>query len=104
MILRRLMSITITATDTIMALVDIWLDTLAAIGEASALPMISPATASQWLVPLSMVIKVSELISAIKNLDSFTVPSEKRGLRPPAISDDRTIEPQPPPPTASSQR
>ena len=42
-----LISITITPTDTIIALVDIWLDILAAIGDASALPITKPATASQ---------------------------------------------------------
>src|ERR1700753_336241 len=44
---------------------------------------------------------VNELIKAIKKRDNFTVPNEKRGLRPPAIKLDNTIEPQPPPPTAS---
>ena len=99
-ILYKLIKITITATDTIIAFVDILLDTFAAIGEANALPITRPATDSQC-APLSMVIKVNELIKAIKNRDNFTVPKEKRGLRPPAIKDDNTIDPQPPPPTAS---
>src|ERR1700744_2995242 len=98
--LLRLISITMTATETIIALVDILLDILAAMGDASALPKTKPATASQCL-PFIMVMKVNELISAIKNLDSFTVPNENLGLRPPAIRVDNTIDPQPPPPTAS---
>ncbi len=45
--------------------------------------------------------KVSELSMAIKKRLAFTVPKEVRGLRPPAIKEESTIEPQPPPPTAS---
>src|ERR1700712_5548600 len=63
--------------------------------------MIIPKTASQWLPWLSIKIKVSELTIAIKNRDNLTVPNENLALRPPAISDDSTIDPQPPPPTAS---
>jgi len=96
----RLVSITIMPTATIMVLADILLDILAAIGDAKALPIINPATASQCAL-LTIAIKVNELISAIKNRVNFTVPNEKRGLRPPAIKVDNTIDPQPPPPTAS---
>ena len=95
-----LTNITITPTATMIAFDDMRLDILAAIGDATALPITSPATASQCL-PLSIVIKVIELINAIKNLDNLTVPREKRGCLPPAIRVDSTIEPQPPPPTAS---
>jgi len=66
------------ATAIMMVFVDILLDILAAIGDASALPITKPNTASQCL-PLIMVIKVSELINAIKKRDSLTVPKEKRG-------------------------
>jgi len=96
----RLISITIMATANMIALVDILFDILAAIGDASALPNTKPATAAQY-DPVIMLINVKELINAIKNRDNFTVPNEKRGLRPPAINVDNTIEPQPPPPTAS---
>lgn len=98
--LRILINITITATAIIIALAEIRFEILAATGEAIALPITKPATASQCLL-LSMVINVMELINAIKNRDSFTVPNENRGCRPPAIKVDNTIEPQPPPPTAS---
>lgn len=73
-----LTSITIIATAIISVLADSLLDILAAIGEANALPITNPATASQR-APLSMVMKVIELIRAIKNLDNFTVPNENRG-------------------------
>ena len=95
-----LIKITIIPTATIIAFADILFEILAAIGDAMALPITRPATASQCLL-LNMDIKVIELIKAIKNLVNFTVPNEKRGLRPPAIKVDKTIEPQPPPPTAS---
>jgi len=100
MMLLRLMSITIIATAIMIALAEILLDILAAMGDASALPITKPATASQY-EPVIMLIKVNELSKAMKNRDNFTVPNEKRGLRPPAIKVDNTIEPQPPPPTAS---
>ena len=100
--LYKLIKITITPTDTIMAFVDILLETLAAIGEANALPNTMPATADQCApLPFNIVINVKELINAIKKRESFTEPNENLGLRPPAINDERTIEPQPPPPTAS---
>lgn len=76
--LRILMSITITATDIIMALADILFDILAAIGDASALPITNPETASHR-APLNIVIKVMELINAIKNRDNLTVPNENLG-------------------------
>ena len=76
--LLTLMMITITATAIIIALAEILFDILAAIGEASALPITKPDTASQC-APLSMVMKVKELIKAIKNLDNFTVPNENKG-------------------------
>ncbi|MNV88498.1 hypothetical protein D3C71_1827120 [compost metagenome] len=79
---------------------EILLETLAAIGDASALPMTKPATASQW-APFNMVIKVSELINAMKKRVIFTVPKENLGFLPPAIKLDKTIDPHPPPPTAS---
>lgn len=94
------MRITIMDTDIIIAFAEILLEIRAAIGEAKALPTINPKTADH-LAPFSIVMNVSELINAMKKRDSFTVPNEKRGLRPPAISVDNTIEPQPPPPTAS---
>lgn len=65
-------------TATIMVFADILLDTLAAIGDASALPITRPNTASQYLPP-SMVKNVSELKVAMKNLLIFTVPNEKEG-------------------------
>jgi len=95
-----LINITIIATATIITFADIRLDILAAMGDAAALPITRPATASQCLV-LSMAKNVIELIMAIKKRESFTVPSENRGCRPPAIKVDKTMEPQPPPPTAS---
>ena len=76
--LRILISITITATDIIMALAEILFDILAAIGDASALPTTKPETASHR-APLNMVMKVIELIKAIKNRDNFTVPNENLG-------------------------
>jgi len=98
--LLMLINITITATAIIIALAEIRFEILAATGDAIALPITKPATASQCLL-LSIVINVMELINAIKNRDSFTVPNENRGCLPPAINVDNTIEPQPPPPTAS---
>ena len=98
--LRKLTKITITPTDNIMAFAEILLETFAAIGDAKALPITSPATASQCL-PFSIVMNVSELIKAMKNLVIFTVPKENRGLLPPAIKLESTMEPHPPPPTAS---
>src|SRR5690606_36835074 len=74
----------------------------AAIGDAKALPITNPRTASQYTL-FRREIKVSELIRAIKNLVSFTVPREYLAFRPPAIRDESTIEPQPPPPTASTK-
>src|ERR1700712_3976094 len=93
-ILFRLIAITITATDIMIALVEILLEILAAMGEASALPKINPVTAAHLVVLPNIQINVSELNSAMKKRDSLTVPSEKRGLRPPAISVDNTIDPQ----------
>ena len=63
---RKLTKITIALTATIMVFADNLLETLAAIGEAIALPKTKPATAYQRK-PLSIVTKVSELIKAIKN-------------------------------------
>ncbi|MNE49488.1 hypothetical protein D3C80_1440100 [compost metagenome] len=100
MMLRKLTKTTRIPTETIMVLTEILLETLAAIGDAKALPITKPATASQC-APFSMVIKVSELISAIKKRVIFTVPKEVRAFLPPAIKLDNTIDPQPPPPTAS---
>ena len=34
-----------------------------------------------------------ELINAMKNRESFTVPKAYRAFRPPAIRDDKTIDP-----------
>lgn len=99
--LRRLAKITIMPTATIIDLTDILLETRVAIGEATALPIIKPRMASHCRT-FSMVTNVSELNSAIKNLEYFTVPKENLGFLPPAIRDDKTIEPQPPPPTAST--
>lgn len=84
-----LIKITITPTATIMAFAEIRFEILAAIGDAMALPITKPETASQWCV-LSIAKKVIELISAIKNLESFTVPNENRGCLPPAINVDNT--------------
>ena len=95
-----LIMITIIPTATMMVFAEILLDILAAIGEAMALPITKPATASQCLL-LSIVIKVMEPTKATKKRDNFTVPKENLGCRPPAIKVDNTIEPQPPPPTAS---
>jgi hypothetical protein len=53
--LLRLINITITATDIIIALVDILLEILAAIGDASALPKTKPATASQCLPFIKLI-------------------------------------------------
>ena len=100
MILLELTKITMIPTATIMVLAEILFETLAAIGDAIALPITKPATAYQCK-PLNMVTKVNELIKAIKNLLSLTVPKEYRAFLPPAIKDDKTIEPHPPPPTAS---
>lgn len=44
-----LIRITITATEIIITLVDILLEIFAAIGDASALPITNPPTASQWV-------------------------------------------------------
>ncbi len=73
--------ITMMPTETISVLADNLLDILAAIGEANALPITKPATGAQCAVPccINMIIKVVELTMATKNLESFTVPSEKRG-------------------------
>lgn len=71
----KLAKITIIPTATIMVLADILLDTLAAIGDAKALPITKPATAYQRK-PSNMVTKVSELKSAIKKRVIFTVPKE----------------------------
>lgn len=76
--LRILINITIKATDIIIALAEILFDILAAIGDAKALPTIKPETASQC-APFSIVINVMELINAIKNRDSFTLPNENLG-------------------------
>lgn len=76
--LRKLTIITIMPTATIIVLAEILLETLAAIGDAKALPIIKPTTASQYLPP-NMVKKVNELKVAIKNLDILTVPNENRG-------------------------
>ena len=76
--LLTLITITITPTAIMMAFADRRFDIFAATGDAIALPITNPATASQWLL-LSMLIKVMEPISAIKNLVNFTVPKEKRG-------------------------
>ena len=67
-------------TATINVLADNLLDIFAAIGEASALPITKPATGAQR-VPfcINIITKVVELTMATKNLDSFTVPNEKRG-------------------------
>lgn len=73
-----LIATTITATAIIIAFADILFEILAATGEANALPITSPATASQCVL-LSMVINVKEPINAIKKRDNFTVPKEKRG-------------------------
>ena len=73
----RLTIITIIDTAIINVLADNLLDIFAAIGDANALPITNPATGSQC-APLNMVIKVRELINAIKNLDNFTVPKENR--------------------------
>ena len=83
-----------------MVLAEILLETLAAIGEAMALPITSPATAYHCK-SFNMVTKVSELNRAIKNRLNLTVPNEYRAFLPPAINDESTMEPQPPPPTAS---
>src|SRR5690606_17519109 len=99
-ILLPLAKITIMPTASIIDFAEIRLETFAAMGDAIALPITSPHIASQCR-EFNMVINVSELNKAIKKREYFTVPSEKRGCRPPAISDDKTIEPQPPPPTAS---
>lgn len=99
-ILRKLTNTTSIPTETIMVFTDILLDTFAAIGDARALPITKPATASQC-APFNMVIKVSELIKAIKKRVIFTVPRDERAFLPPAIKLDNTIDPQPPPPTAS---
>ena len=72
------MRITITDTAIIIAFAEILLEMRAATGDASALPITRPATASQCEL-FSMVIKVSDPISAIKKRDSFTVPNENRG-------------------------
>jgi len=61
-----------------MVFAEILLETLAAIGEAIALPIIKPTTASQYLPP-NIVKKVKELKVAIKNLLIFTVPKENNG-------------------------
>jgi len=53
-----LVKITITATATIMVFVEILLEILAAIGDASALPITNPATGSQ-LLTRSIYIKVT---------------------------------------------
>jgi hypothetical protein len=45
--LRKLIKITITATENMIAFADILLDIRAATGDANALPITSPATASQ---------------------------------------------------------
>src|SRR5690606_41789465 len=74
-------------TATIMAFADILLDTLAAIGDAIALPKTSPDTTYQC-ISFSMVTKVKELIKAIKNLLNFTVPKEYLAFR----SEEHTSE------------
>lgn len=76
--LLELAKITIMPTATIMDFAEIRLETLAAIGEAAALPITRPHIASQCRV-FSMVIKVSELNNAIKKREYFTVPSENLG-------------------------
>jgi hypothetical protein len=76
-----------------MVLADILLETLAAMGDAIALPITNPATAYHCK-SFNMVTKVKELSKAIKNRLNFTVPKEYRAFLPPAIKDDNTIEPQ----------
>ena len=100
MIFFELARITIIPTATIMDFAEILLDTLAAMGDAMALPKTKPETTYQCKLS-SMVIKVRELINAMKNLLNFTEPNENLACLPPAISEERTIVPQPPPPTAS---
>lgn len=72
------MAITIIATANMMAFADILFDIRAATGDANALPITKPATASQWAL-LSIKMNVSEPIKAIKKRDNLTVPKEKRG-------------------------
>lgn len=56
-----------------MVFAEILLETLAAIGEAIALPIIKPTTASQYLPP-NIVKKVKELKVAIKKSADFYRP------------------------------
>ena len=65
-------------TATMIVFAEILFETLAAIGDAIALPIINPKTASQCLPP-NIVKKVKELRVAIKNLLIFTVPNENKG-------------------------
>src|SRR5690606_27964009 len=64
--LLKLTKITIMPTATIIDFAEMRLDTLAAMGDAAALPITRPHMASQCNV-FSMVINVSELSKAIKN-------------------------------------